>query len=144
MNGIRRDDYFTSYVVFDLETTGLSRKDEIIEIGAIKVVDGNEVSSFAELVKPEYPIPPFATIISGITNEMVADARKITDVLADFLMFIDGFVLVGHNIASFDIPFIKRVAKEKLSVEIEHDYVDTRYYAQYRVAGLENYQLGTI
>lgn len=144
MNGIRKDEYLASYVIFDLETTGLSKEDEIIEIGAIKVVNGNEIASFEELVKPNNPIPPFATIINGITNEMVKNARNITEVLVDFLSFIKGFSLVGHNISSFDIPFLKRVSEEKLNIIIENDYVDTKYYAQYRVSDIENYQLGTV
>ncbi|MDF2544396.1 MAG: exonuclease, polymerase epsilon subunit family [Herbinix sp.] len=144
MNGKRKDEFLTNYVLFDLETTGLSKEDEIIEIGAIKVVDGKEIATFEELIKPNNPIPPFATIINGITNDMVKDARNISEVLVDFLAFIEGFSLVGHNISSFDIPFLNRKLKENMYAEIDNDYVDTQNYAKYRINDIEDYKLGTI
>ena len=87
------------YVAFDLETTGLSPEtDQIIEIGALKVKDGKVVERFMEFVKPDNPISPIITNITGITNEMVADARDTGEIIRDFVNFCEDYVLVGHNI----------------------------------------------
>ena len=110
------------HVVFDLETTGLSAwGDEIIEIGAIKII-GNEMdekNSFHSLVNPKRVIPPEATKISGITNEMVKDAPLIDEVLPKFLDFVGDAYWVAHN-ARFDMSFImKHLMQMKLKKNIE-------------------------
>ena len=80
-----------------IETTGLDTSyDEILELGAVKYSGGVEVSRFQSLVKPEYEISEFITELTGITNEMVANAPSISDVLPDFLNFISQSLLVGH------------------------------------------------
>ena len=96
-----------NYVAFDLETTGLNAEsDFIIEIGALKVIDGKVCERFIEFVKPPMSIPRHITEITGITNEMVSNAREIKDVVRDFVAFCEDFILVGHNI-SFDYKFTK-------------------------------------
>lgn len=102
MNGIRKDEFLANYVLFDLVTTGLSKQDEIIEIGVIKVVNGKEVASFEELVKSNNLIPPFATIINGITNDMVKNARNISEVLVEDNVATKTDILIvgGHGCAS--------------------------------------------
>ncbi|MBR2828033.1 MAG: 3'-5' exonuclease, partial [Bacilli bacterium] len=105
---------FNSFVAFDLETTGLSRKlDAIIEIGAIKVIDGKMIESkdfiFQELVKPyKKRISKEIETLTGITNDMVHDKRKIWEVFIDFADFIEDYPLVGYNCSSFDIKFLER------------------------------------
>ena len=95
--------YAKDYVVFDLETTGLSpEKDEIIEISAIKVRNGQVNSIFSTLVNPGRPIPDRATAINGITDEMVLNKPTLKDALKDFLDFAGDDILVGHNIHNFD------------------------------------------
>ncbi len=80
----------TSYVCFDLETTGLSPdKDEIIEIGAVKVVEGKVVDRFMRFVKPNEPISEMVTSITGITNAMVADAGPTDGIIFDFVQFCE-------------------------------------------------------
>lgn len=92
-------------MAFDLETSGLSPlMDEIIEIAAIKVI-GNQIEAYETLVKPERPIPPFTTEIHGITDEMVADARSIGEVLPEFLEFASDHSWVAHN-SKFDVGFV--------------------------------------
>ena len=76
------------YVCFDLETTGFGKTAEIIEIGAIKVRDGTTVDKFSELVKPTNRISGVVTALTGISQNDVADARNISEVLPDFLEFI--------------------------------------------------------
>lgn len=77
-----------SYIAFDIETTGLSpEENEIIEIGALKVRDGKVQERFMEFIKPRLPIPANITGITGITNDMVEDARGREQVIPDFLQF---------------------------------------------------------
>lgn len=100
-----------NYIAFDLETTGLSPEtDQIIEIGALKVKDGKVVERFMEFVKPDKPITPAITEITGITNEMVAGARNTEEIVSEFVNFCEDYVLIGHNIM-FDYKFCKRYAK---------------------------------
>lgn len=110
--GKRLYDYMSDYVVFDLETTGTScNSDEVIEISAIKVKDGEVVDEFTSLVNPERPIPFYASQVNGITDDMVIDAPTFDIVLREFLEFTGDAVLVGHNIHSFDMKFIYRDAE---------------------------------
>jgi DNA polymerase III subunit epsilon len=102
------------YIVLDIETTGLDPKcEEILEIGAVKVVDGRIVEEFNQLIRPTKVISDFITNLTGITNEMVEDEALIDVVLADFIKFIgDTPCLIGHNIDRFDLPFIQMKVKE--------------------------------
>jgi DNA polymerase-3 subunit epsilon len=95
-----------TFVVVDLETTGSTGTDSITEIGAVKVRGGEVVGEFATLVDPGVAIAPFVSVLTGITDQMVAAAPTIASVLPSFLEFIRGTVLVAHN-APFDIGFLK-------------------------------------
>ena len=95
------------YVVFDLETTGFSReKDEIIEIAAIRYSHGQKVQEFHSLVRPSKPIPQEVVELTGITQADVESAPTFYRMLPGFYEFIEGLPLVGHNISTFDLPFI--------------------------------------
>ena len=102
----------TGYVVFDLETTGLSPfKDEIIEIGAVKVdKEGQIVDTFTTLVKPARPVSEFIRNLTGISNEMLADAPSIYTALPRFNDFVGDAMVIGHNV-TFDIAFVQQKAK---------------------------------
>lgn len=96
-----------TFVVFDLETTGGSPAEHMItEIGAIKVRAGEVLGEFSTLVDPGGPIPPFISVLTGITDAMVVAAPRIEAVLPSFLEFIRGTTLVAHN-AGFDTRFVK-------------------------------------
>ncbi|GHE13232.1 DNA polymerase III subunit epsilon [Klenkia taihuensis] len=96
-----------TFVVVDLETTGGSAQtDAITEIGAVKVRGGEVVGEFGTLVDPGRAIPPFISVLTGITSTMVATAPRIEAVLPHFLEFARGAVLVAHN-APFDVGFLK-------------------------------------
>ena len=99
-----------TFVVVDLETTGGSAADcEITEIGAVKVRGGEVLGELQTLVRPGAPIPPFISVLTGITDAMVATAPPIEAVLPAFLEFASGSVLVAHN-APFDIGFLQAAA----------------------------------
>ncbi len=101
-----------TFVVVDLETTGGSPAgSQITEIGAVKVRGGEVLGEFQTLVRPTTPIPAFISVLTGITNAMVADAPRIASVLPQFLQFASGSVLVAHN-AGFDVSFLKAAALE--------------------------------
>ena len=128
------------YVAFDLETTGLSvDNDYIIEIGALKVVNGKVQDRFMEFVKPPVSITPLITNITGITNEMVAQARDTGDIIRDFVDFCGDNILVGHNIM-FDYKFVKKYANE-FGFPFEKKGIDTLKLARKCLCGLESKSL---
>lgn len=129
--GKRQAQYVPDYVVFDLETTGISwDQDAIVEISALKVKNAVVKDSFSTLVNPERSIPYQAYKVHGITDQMVADAPLLQEALAGFLDFIGDFVLVGHNIASFDLKFIYRDVQRLFGRTVTNDFIDTLYMAR--------------
>ncbi|MFT3971870.1 MAG: exonuclease domain-containing protein [Micropruina sp.] len=96
-----------TFCVVDLETTGGGADDEITEIGAVKVAGGEVLGEFQTLVNPSTHIPPLISVLTGITDSMVAGAPSLASVLPSFLEFAAGSALVAHN-ASFDVGFLKR------------------------------------
>ena len=97
----------TPFVVVDLETTGAGADASITEIGAVRVCGGEVEGEFQTLVNPHAHIPPLVSVLTGITDAMVADAPRIDQVIPPFLEFARGAVLVAHN-AGFDVGFLKR------------------------------------
>lgn len=97
-----------TFVVVDLETTGgsVAAGCSITEIGAVKVCAGERLGEFQTLVRPSDPIPPFISVLTGITNQMVAGAPSIASALPAFLEFAAGSILVAHN-APFDVGFLR-------------------------------------
>ncbi len=96
-----------TFVVLDVETTGgVPDGNGITEIGAVKVRGGQPLGEFATLVNPGAPIPPFITVLTGITEAMVLPAPPITEVLPPLLEFLTGAVFVAHN-APYDTTFLK-------------------------------------
>ena len=99
-----------TFVVVDLETTGGSPHDcAITEVGAVKVQGGAVLGEFQTLVRPDGPIPAFISVLTGITDAMVATAPPVETVLPEFLAFAGDAVLVAHN-APFDVGFLKAAA----------------------------------
>jgi len=113
-----------TFVVFDIETTGFSSvEDRIIEIGAVKVQNGEIVDYFSSFVNPKIPIPFEIVKLTGITDAMVLGAPTIDVVLPQFLEFVEGTVLVAHN-AGFDVGFIEQNC-ENQGTPMEFTYLDT-------------------
>lgn len=134
--------YVADYVVFDLETTGISPKtDEVVEISAVKVEHGKVTDEFSTLVNPKRRIPYGASRVNGITDDMVAEAPFFEQVLEEFLEFIKGFVLVGHNIARFDMNFLYRDVEKYFERSLPNDYIDTLQMARRELPDLEHHRL---
>ncbi len=130
----------TSYAVIDLETTGLSpRKCDIIEIGAVRVENGEIRERFQTLVKPGKPLDGSISNLTGITDEMLSDAPEITEILPAFLDFIDGCVVIAHN-AKFDLSFVFEACK-KLDVVFKCDCADTLSMSRRVFPELEHHSL---
>ena len=133
----------TTYVVFDLETTGLDvMNNGITEIGAVKIINGKISEEFTTLVKPDYKITEENTAITGITEEMVKDSPKIGSVIPDFMKFIDGAVLVAQN-ADFDMKFVKRFAGAE-DYEVKNKVLDTLDLARAHLPMLRRHDLHTL
>jgi DNA polymerase III subunit epsilon len=97
----------TPFVVVDLETTGGAPEScGITEIGAVRIQGGEELAEFATLVNPGQPIPPYITVLTGITEAMIYPAPPLSEVLPAFLEFAKGAVWVAHN-APYDVGFLK-------------------------------------
>ena len=113
-----------TFVVFDIETTGFSPvTNRIIEIGAVKVENGQITDRFSTFVNPEVPIPFEIEKLTSINDSMVMDAETIETVLPKFLKFVGDAALVAHN-ANFDVSFIKENAKRQ-QIAVNFTYVDT-------------------
>ena len=154
---------YSEFVVFDTETTGLSgAKDRIVELAAIRFIDGVPTEVFETLINPECEISSEASAVNHITNEMVADAPTISEVLPSFEAFVGNSALVAHNLA-FDIKFLfysgstitdtprkyfdtleqsqKMLKKIKRKYNKEYEMWEEDYDSDWDV---ENYKLGTV
>lgn len=133
-----------TFVVFDLETTGLNPEEcEITEIGAVKIENGEITERFSSFAKPKNPIPEEVERLTNITNEMVANAPRVEDVIYDFYDWSRGCIISGYNIIGFDMKFLKKVA-DRLSLKFDNEVIDAFIVA--RTSGLKagNFKLGTV
>ncbi|KOA20872.1 DNA polymerase III PolC-type [Clostridium homopropionicum DSM 5847] len=132
-----------TFVVFDLETTGFSSaNDKIIEIGAVKISRGEVIDKFSYFVNPKMNIPYKITELTGITTDMVREAKTIDEVLPKFIDFCKGTILVAHN-AAFDTSFIRKNCKD-LNIAYEFPVMDTIPLAKYLFPELSKYKLNVI
>lgn len=132
-----------TYVVFDIETTGLNPKFcKIIEIGAVKIQNGEVTDTFSRFINPEMPIPYNITQLTSITDEMVMKEPGIETVLPQFLDFVGDSVLVAHN-AAFDTGFISKNAKD-LGLVYDSTVVDTMTLAMILCPELGKFTLDRI
>lgn len=131
------------FVVFDLETTGLSAAScGITEIGAVRIQGGKVTDSFSTYVDCKMPIPADITRLTGITDEMVKGAPSEADAVRDFLSFAKDSILIAHN-ASFDVGFISRVARQN-DLVFKNTYLDTVALSRYLNTDLKRHTLDTI
>ncbi len=131
------------FVVLDVETTGLRPgPDRVIEIAGVRLCGGEAVDSFQSLVNPCRRIPPFITQFTGITPEMVRDAPTAKEVMPDFIQFIDGAIIVGHNVG-FDIGFLAYEA-QLLGRAFPPDGLDTIPLARRFCPSLKRFKLDLV
>ena len=131
------------FVVFDIETTGLNQQnDRITEIGAVKVKNGEIGEEFDTFVNPGRPIPPKITELTGIRDDMVADAPDEAEALRQFTAFCGDAVLVAHN-GGFDTGFC-RTAGQRSGVPFSYTYIDTVPICRALYPGIKNYKLDTV
>ncbi|MEX2104877.1 MAG: PolC-type DNA polymerase III, partial [Bacilli bacterium] len=132
------------YVVFDIETTGLSvMNNKIIELAGVKIKNGEIIDEFSSFVNPHEPIPANITVLTHITDDMVNDAPELPGVIQDFITFCEDAILVAHN-AKFDMGFMTQACK-KLSFEpINNPVLDTLQLARYLYPSMKNHRLNTL
>lgn len=136
-------DLSQTFVVFDLETTGFSNKnDKITEIGAVKVKNFEIVDRFNELINPEKDISYKVQELTGITNDLIKDKPTIEEILPRFMEFVGDSVLVAHN-AEFDIGFINQKCKE-MNIEFKNKSVDTLMLARILLPHLKRFKLNNL
>lgn len=132
-----------SFISFDIETTGLSPKEDCItEIGAVKIENGAVTQVFNTFADPQRPIPPKITQLTGITDDMVRGAPSQGEAVQAFLNFAGNLPLIAHNAHGFDIRFI-RVAAQAAGLPFHNPYIDTLPLAQ-AMYKLKNYKLDTV
>ena len=138
--GEKESSFEDEFVVFDIETTGLSFvNDKIIEIGAVRYRNGKITDRFDTFVNPGTEIPEEIVKLTSITNEMVSDAPGMKDAMTAFLGFCKDDVLVAHN-ASFDTTFI-RAACNSLGIEFKNTYIDTYAVSRFVNTDLKKHNL---
>jgi DNA polymerase-3 subunit epsilon len=138
---MRRARSSRGFSVLDVETTGLSPRngDRICEIGVVRVRDGRPVANFQTLIDPGVPIPPGASRINGITDEMVADAPLFAGVAQEFRRFVGDDVLAIYN-APFDMSFIRNELAAAHCPPLQNRILDVLPMAR-RLLYLERYSL---
>ncbi|WP_044640902.1 PolC-type DNA polymerase III [Risungbinella massiliensis] len=144
LNAEKRDLQSDTYVVFDVETTGLSAyHDVIIELAAVKMRDGEIIDKFSEFANPHRKLSQTIIELTHITDDMLVDAPEVDDVITRFLEFIEGSVLVAHN-ARFDMGFLQQAAKRIGKPPVINPVLDTLELARFLYPTMKNHRLNTL
>jgi len=115
----------TTFIAFDVETTGLSpKKDRVVELGLVKFKNGRIKEKRCWLINPDRPIPVYATKVHGITDEMVADKPRFEDICSDLMAFIGDDILIAHN-ARFDVNFVSAEIKRMKGTLPDNEVLDS-------------------
>lgn len=131
-----------AYIALDFETTGLDAECcDIIEIGAVKVENGEEVAHFSSLVNPHYRIDPIITALTGITDMDLMAAPDLEEIAQEFVDFIGNLPIIAHN-AKFDLKFLLASLGDILPKKI--GYFDTMKYSREKCKGTKNHKLATL
>lgn len=132
-----------TYVVFDIETTGLSAAyDRIIELAAVKIKGGNIIDKFERFANPHHPLSATTIELTGITDDMVKNAPEVEDVIREYHEWAGDHIMVAHN-ASFDMGFLY-VAYKKLGITMKHATIDTLELARMLHPELKSHRLNTL
>lgn len=133
-----------TYVVFDIETTGLSvTNNKIIEIAGVKMQEGKVIEHYSTFIQPHEKIPYNITKLTNITDEMLVGAPELADELPNFVRFVGDAVLVAHN-ANFDMGFIQENCKRLGLSELTNPVLDTLEMARLLYPTMKNHRLNTL
>ncbi|MBQ7545673.1 MAG: PolC-type DNA polymerase III [Clostridia bacterium] len=143
VRGNAKTDFGGEFIVFDVETTGLSKtRDRLTEIGAVRIVNGEITDTFNTFVNPLIPIPANIVKLTGITDDMVADAPAEDAAIRAFFAFCGDAPLVAHN-APFDTGFLMEACK-RCDIPYKYTSLDTVPFCRAMYKGLKNYRLDTV
>lgn len=133
-----------TYVVFDVETTGLSAVyNTIIELAGVKIKNGEIIDRFESFANPHHPISELISNLTGITDDMVVDAPEVSEVVKDYHEWVGDAILVAHN-ASFDMGFLYEAYKKAEIPMIEYAVIDTLELARFLHPEMGNHRLNTL
>lgn len=136
--------FIDEYSVIDIETTGFDpKRDSIIEIGVLKVSNGEIVNTYSTLIKSKNEISEFIENLTGISNKDLENAKDLKTALSEFVEFVGNDILVGHNV-SFDINFLYDNCLRVLNVPLSNDFVDTLSLSKIYLNGMKNHKLETL
>lgn len=134
----------STFVVFDVETTGLSTAyDTIIELAAVKIKDGKVIDKFERFANPHKPLTAKIIELTHITDDMLRDAPEVDQVVTEFKDFIDDSIVVAHN-ASFDIGFLYTAYKKAGIQGVTHPVIDTLELSRFLNPSLKSHRLNTL
>ncbi len=143
-NPVHEDLSEATYVVYDTETTGLSAVyDTIIELAAVKMYKGNVIETFEEFINPGHPLSQTTIQLTGITDDMVRDAKPEKTVLEEFAKFAENTILVAHN-ASFDMGFLNNSYGRNGMPEAPNPVIDTLEMSRFLHPHLKSHRLNTL
>lgn len=133
-----------TYVVFDVETTGLSAVyNKLIQVAASKMHKGNVIEQFDEFIDPGHPVSEFTTQLTGITDDMVSGSKPLEEVLVAFQAFCQGSILVAHN-ATFDVGFMNINYQRYDLPVITQPVIDTLEFARNLYPEIKRHGLGPL
>lgn len=133
-----------SFVAMDIETTGFDKeKDEIIEIGAVKYIEGKETERFSVFIKPTKPVPQFIKLLTHITDQQLAGGMQLPDAIAGLRNFVEDHTLLCHN-APFDVGFINTKCQQTGVRDFPNPILDTLEIARIYLPFIPNHRLGTV
>lgn len=143
-NANEQDPSTATYVVYDVETTGLSvTNNKIIEIAGVKMKDGQIIDKYHSFVDPHEKIPYHISQLTNITDDMVKGAPELDEVMRQFHEFAGDAVLVAHN-AAFDMGFIQYASVQTGLPKFDNPVLDTLELARYLYPQMKNHRLNTL
>lgn len=134
----------SGYVVIDVETTGLDPvHSELLEIGAVRIIDHNISEKFSALIRTKLPVPREITLLTGITQQMSEEGSECAKALEAFWSFLGSSAVIGHNL-SFDLAFLKKASAETGTPVGRNSCIDTLSLARRKIRDITDYRLETL
>ena len=134
----------TGYVVIDVETTGLDpESSELLEIGAVRIIDHDIFETFSVMIRTKQPVPKEIVALTGITQQMSEEGSECTKALEAFWSFLGSSAVIGHNL-SFDLAFLKKASVEAGIPVGRNSCIDTLSLARRKIRDITDYRLETL